>query len=61
MIITISQRVGRFFSDSETIAWASIQAALGIVVGVVTYVDPVVLQPVVPPDWFPWLVVANGL
>ena len=61
MKITLWQRVKRFFADSETIAWARIQAALGILAGIVTYVDPVVLQPIIPPDWFPVLLVANGL
>ena len=61
MKITLWQRVKRFFADSETIAWARIQAALGIVAGIVTYVDPAVLQPIVPPDWFPVLLVANGV
>ena len=61
MKLTLWQRVKRFFADSETIAWARIQAALGILAGIVTYVDPVVLQPIVPPDWFPWLLVANGV
>lgn len=61
MKITLWQRIRAWFKDSETIAWARIQAALGIVAGIVTYVDPSVIQPIVPPDWFPWLLVANGL
>lgn len=50
-----------WFHDSETIFWARLQAALGVVAAIVTYVDPAVLQPIVPPAWFPWLLVANGL
>ena len=61
MKITLWQRIRAWFKDSETIAWARIQAALGIVAGIVTYVDPAIIQPIVPPDWFPWLLVANGL
>jgi hypothetical protein len=34
---------------------------VGLLAGVVTYVDPAVLQPVVPSEWFPWLLVANGV
>lgn len=61
MKLTLWQRVKRFFADSETIAWARIQAALGIVAGIVTYVDPAMLQPIIPPHWFPFLLVANGV
>ncbi len=61
MKITLWQRVKNLFHDSETIAWARIQAALGIIAGIVTYVDPSVLQPIIPPDWFPVLLVVNGL
>jgi hypothetical protein len=55
------QRVKAFFKDSETIAWARTQAALGIVAGIVTYVDPAVLQPIIPDRYFPLLLVANGV
>jgi hypothetical protein len=61
MKLTLWQRIKRFFKDSETIAWARLQAALGIVAGIVTYVDPAVLQPIIPPDWFPLLLVVNGV
>jgi hypothetical protein len=61
MKITLWQRIRAWFKDSETIAWARIQAALGIVAGIVTYVDPSVLQPIIPPDWFPVLLVMNGV
>ena len=55
------QRIKNWFRDSETIFWARLQAALGVLAGIVTYVDPVVLQPILPPEWFPWLLVVNGL
>lgn len=55
------QRIKRFFKDSETIFWARLQAALGVIGAVVTYVDPTVLQPIIPDQYFPWLLVANGL
>jgi len=54
-------RIKAFFRDSETIFWARLQAFLGVAGAAVTYVDPSVLQPVLPPEWFPWLLVANGL
>lgn len=55
------QRIKNWFRDSETIFWARLQAMLGVLAGIVTYVDPVVLQPILPPEWFPWLLVVNGL
>lgn len=55
------QRIKKFFSESETIFWARLQTFLGIVAAIVTYVDPAVLQPVLPAEWFPLLVLANGI
>lgn len=55
------KRIKAFFRDSETIFWARLQSGVGLLAGVVTYVDPAVLQPVVPSEWFPWLLVANGV
>lgn len=54
-------RIKRFFSFSETIFWARLQAFIGVVAGIVTYVQPHVLQPVIPPDWFPVFLVINGV
>lgn len=55
------KKIKEFFSDSETIFWARLQAAVGIVAVIVTYVDPGYLAPFLPPEWFPWLVLANGV
>jgi hypothetical protein len=54
-------RIKAFFSDSETIAWARIQAALGTVALILTYVEPTVLAPIIPSEWFPAFLVANGI
>lgn len=54
-------RIKRFFKDSETIFWARLQTTLGLVAGAVTYVDPAVLQPIIPDRYFPLLLVANGV
>ncbi|MER9176663.1 hypothetical protein NKH72_24180 [Mesorhizobium sp. M0955] len=54
-------RIKNFFSSSETIFWARFQAALGVVAAVVTYVDPQVLSPIIPGEWFPWFLVINGV
>lgn len=54
-------RIKRFFKGSETIAWARLQLLLGAIAAALTYVDPAVLRPILPPEWLPWLLVLNGL
>lgn len=54
-------RIRSFFGDSETIFWARVQVLLGAVAGAITYFDPGLLAPVLPADWLPWVVFANGL
>lgn len=54
-------RIKAFFSGSETIAWARLQTLLGTVATVLTYVEPTVLAPIIPSEWFPLFLVANGL
>jgi hypothetical protein len=54
-------RIRAFFSGSETIFWARLQTALGVVASVMTYVDPTVLSPVIPSEWFAYFLVANGV
>lgn len=54
-------RIKAFFADSETIFWARLQAVIGVVAGIVTYVDPQVLAPVIPGEWFPYFLVINGV
>jgi hypothetical protein len=54
-------RIKAFFFESETIAWARIQAALGAVALILTYVEPTVLAPISPSEWVPGFLVANGI
>lgn len=55
-------KIRTFFRDSEVLAWARIQAALGVIALVLTYVDPAVMSPLIGDvGWFPWLVLANGI
>ena len=54
-------KIKNFCFGSETIAWARLQAALGTVALVLTYVPPEVLSPVIPPKWFGLFLVANGI
>lgn len=51
----------KWFKDSETILWARLQTFIGIVAVIVTYVEPSVIAPVLPSEWFPYLVTANGV
>jgi len=55
------EHIKTFFKDSEVLFWARLQTVLGIIAAIVTYTDPSVLQPVMPAEWFPLLVLANGV
>ena len=50
-----------FFGNSETIFWARVQTVVGSVAAAVTFFDPSLLAPVLPADWLPWAIVANGI
>lgn len=54
-------RIKSFFKDSETLAYARLQTALGLIAGVLTYVDPSLLAAILPAEWFPWFLILNGL
>jgi hypothetical protein len=54
-------RIKAFFKDSETIFWARLQVLIGLAAQVATFVEPSVLAPVLPADWMPWALVANGI
>jgi hypothetical protein len=53
-------KIKTFFGDSETIFWARAQMLLGILVEVVSTVDPTLFAPVFG-DYFPYFLIANGL
>ena len=55
------EKLKAFFLRSETVFWARLQVVLGIAAAVVTYVDPSVLQPIIPSAYYPLLLVANGI
>jgi hypothetical protein len=55
------ERIKAFFGDSEVIFWARLQLLLGTVAAAVTYFDPGLLAPVLPAEWLPWAIVANGV
>lgn len=54
-------KIRTFFADSETIFWSRLQVVLGVIAAIVTYVDPSVLQPIIPSAYYPLLLVANGV
>jgi hypothetical protein len=53
-------KIRSWFKDSETIAWARIQAVLGFLAIALTYVDPTLMAPVLG-DYAPWFLLLNGL
>lgn len=53
--------IRKWFKDSESIFLARLTAFVGVVASVLTYVDPSVLEPIIPNGWFPLLLVAYGL
>lgn len=55
------ERIKTFFADSEVIFWARLQLALGGLAAAVTYFDPGLLAPILPVEWLPWVVFANGI
>lgn len=55
------QRIRKWFKDSEVLFWARLQMFIGAVAGVVTFVEPSVLAPIIPADWFPYFLVINGV
>lgn len=54
-------KIKSFFSGSETIFWARLQVFLGGLAGLILFVDPQLLAPVIPAGWLPWVMLANGL
>jgi hypothetical protein len=51
----------KFFKDSETIAWAWLNMAVGFVATTLTYVDPALIEPLLTPKTFAIYVLANGV
>lgn len=61
MEITLWQRVRAWFSDSETIAFARLQTALGFIAAAITVLDPQLIAPILPSEYLPWFLLFNGL
>ncbi|WP_157014908.1 hypothetical protein [Mesorhizobium xinjiangense] len=54
------QRIKSFFKDSETIFFARLQMAVGIILEIVTTADPYLFAPIFG-EYFPWFLLANGI
>lgn len=55
------ERIRQFFSDSETIFWARVQALLGVIGTATALIDPALIEPLLSPRGFAIYVLANGL
>lgn len=53
-------KIKRFFKSSETIFWARLNALLGTVATVATFIDPSLLQELLTPRTFAIYVLVNG-
>lgn len=58
--MTMWTRIKKFFKGSETIALARLQVLLGVIAGIITFVQPEILAPIMPPDWAPWVILVHG-
>jgi hypothetical protein len=54
------QRIKKFFSDSEVIFWARLQVLVGGLAVLITYVEPSLLQKVMPGEWAPYVLLVHG-
>ena len=54
-------KIKAFFAGSETIFWARLQTILGAAAIAITYVEPTVRAPIIPSEWFPLFLFANGV
>lgn len=51
----------KWFKDSETIAWARLQVLVGLVLGVLTALDPNLIGAVLPEKWVPIWFLFSGI
>ena len=54
-------RIKTFFKNSETIAWAWLNMAVGSIASVLAFVDPELVQALLTPQTFGFYVLANGV
>jgi len=53
--------IKKFCRDSEVLFLARAQVIIGAVATIITYFQPELFAPVLPPEWLPWAMVAHGL
>lgn len=51
----------KWIKDSETIAWARLQVLVGLVLGVLTALDPNLIGAVLPEKWVPIWFLFSGI
>ena len=51
----------KWIKDSETIAWARLQVLVGLVLGVLTALDPNLIGAVLPEKWVPFWFLFSGI
>lgn len=55
------QWIKKFFRDSETLFLARLQMFLGAAAELLTYVPAETWAPILPPQWFGWFLLVNGV
>ncbi|HVW56008.1 MAG TPA: hypothetical protein VHC00_10030 [Rhizobiaceae bacterium] len=50
-----------FFKDSEVIFWSRLQLVIGFAAGLLTYVDPSLVSPIMDAKYLPYFLFANGV
>lgn len=55
------QSIKAFFKNSETIAWAWLNTVVGGAATAISFVDPVLIEPLLTPQVFAIYVLVNGL
>lgn len=53
-------KLKKFFKNSETILWARIQVAIGVIGTGIVAVDPNLVAPLIDPKYVPLLFAING-
>lgn len=55
------ENIVAFFKSSETIFWARLNALIGFIATIATYVDPSLLSSILTPQTFSIYVLVNGV
>lgn len=61
MFADFKAKMVAWFHDSETILMARLTMLAGVLLQVVTMLDPMLLAPMLPPHWFPVFLILHGV